>query len=98
MSVKPTGWDDENKVLPGVNILTMLFIRGKCTSEKISDLFGVFEKVLLDINLDSKDILRNSLKSDLSGKKSSLTSRGHSYADTRMRGHYSVSYNKKTLW
>jgi Zn-dependent M16 (insulinase) family peptidase len=90
MSVKPSGWDDENKVLPGVNILSMLFIRGKCTSDKIPDLFGVFEKILLDVNLDSKDILRNSLKSDLSGRKSSLTNSGHSYADTRLRGRYSV--------
>lgn len=90
MSVKPTGWDDENKVLPGVNILTLLFIRGKCTSERISDLFDVFEKILMDINLDSKDILRNALKSNLSAKKSSLTNRGHSYADTRIRGRYSV--------
>ena len=90
MSVKPTGWDDDIKVLPGVNILTMLFIKGKCTAEKISDLFGVFEKILMDVNLDSKDILRNALKSDLSGKKSSLTNSGHSYADTRMRGRYSV--------
>jgi Zn-dependent M16 (insulinase) family peptidase len=90
MSVKPTGWDDENKVLPGVNILTMLFIRGKCTADKIPELFGVFEKILLDVNLDSKDILRNALKSDLSDRKSSLTNHGHSYADTRLRGRYSV--------
>ena len=90
MSTKPAGWDDENKVLPGVNILSMLFIRGKCTTDKIPDLFDVFEKVLMDVNLDSKDILRNSLKADLSGRKSSLTNRGHSFADTRMRGRYSV--------
>ena len=44
----------------------------------------------MDINLDSKDILRNALKSNLSAKKSSLTNRGHSYADTRIRGRYSV--------
>ena len=90
MSTKPAGWDDENKVLPGVNILSMLFIRGKCTTDKIPDLFDVFEKVLLDVNLDSKDILRNSLRADLSGRKSSLTNRGHSFADTRLRGRYSV--------
>lgn len=90
MSVKPTGWDDENKVLTGVNILTMLFIRGKCTTDKISDLFGVFYVILMDVNLDSKDILRNALKSDLSDKKSSLTSSGHVYADARIRGRYSV--------
>ena len=90
MSTKPAGWDDENKVLPGVNILSILFIRGKCTADKIPDLFDVFEKMLMDVNLDSKDILRNALKSDLSGRKSSLTNRGHSFADTRMRGRYSV--------
>ena len=90
MSVKPSGWDDEIKVLPGVNMLSMLFIRGKCTVDKIPELFDVFEKILLDVNLDSKDVLRNALKSDLSGRKSSLTNRGHSYADTRLRGRYSV--------
>jgi len=67
LSVKPSGWDDESKVLPGVNMLTMLFIHGKCTGDKITELFSVFEKVLTDINLkDSKDILHNALKSNLS--------------------------------
>ena len=61
MSVKPTGWDDDSKILPGVNMLTILFIRGKCTIDKISDLFDVFEKVLTEINFkDSKSILQNS--------------------------------------
>ena len=91
MSVKPTGWDDEAKVLPGVNMLTMLFLRGKCTIDKIPDLFNVFEKVLMDINLDdSQDILRNALKSSLSSKKSSVASRGHSFANRRIRGRYSA--------
>ena len=73
MSVKPTGWDDDSKILPGVNMLTILFIRGKCTIDKISDLFDVFEKVLTEINFkDSKSILQNSLKSSLSAKKSAL--------------------------
>eukprot|EP00584_Thalassiosira_punctigera_P001492 CAMPEP_0172534620 /NCGR_PEP_ID=MMETSP1067-20121228/6914_1 /TAXON_ID=265564 ORGANISM="Thalassiosira punctigera, Strain Tpunct2005C2" /NCGR_SAMPLE_ID=MMETSP1067 /ASSEMBLY_ACC=CAM_ASM_000444 /LENGTH=1239 /DNA_ID=CAMNT_0013319433 /DNA_START=10 /DNA_END=3729 /DNA_ORIENTATION=+ len=91
MSVKPTGWDDDIKVHPGVNMLTMLFIRGKCTTEKIKDIFSVFEKVLTDINLDdSRDVLRNALKSNLSSKKSSVASRGHSFANRRIRGRYSV--------
>ena len=91
MSVKPTGWDDDSKVVPGVNMLTLLFIRGKCTIDKISDLFAVFEKVLMEINLDdSRDILRNALKSNLSSKKSSVASRGHSFANRRIRGRYSV--------
>jgi Zn-dependent M16 (insulinase) family peptidase len=91
MPVKPTGWDDDSKILPGVNMLTFLFIRGKCTTDKISDLFDVFEKVLTDINFkDSKSILQNSLKSSLSSKKSDIASRGHSFANRRIRGRYSV--------
>merc|ERR1719491_753679 len=91
MSVKPAGWDDEPKVEPGVNMLTMLFIRGKCTIDEISNLFDVFEKLLTDLNLDdSQVILRNALKSNLSSKKSSVASRGHSFANTRIRGRYSV--------
>ncbi|EED88712.1 metalloprotease, partial [Thalassiosira pseudonana CCMP1335] len=91
MTVKPTGWDDDAKVLPGVNMLSLLFISGKCTSDKIADLFAIFEKVLTDINFDdSKDILRNALKSSLSSKKSSVASSGHHYVDKRIRGRYSV--------
>jgi Zn-dependent M16 (insulinase) family peptidase len=93
MSVKPTGWDDDSKVVPGVNMLTMLFIRGKCTIDKIPELFEVFKKVLTEVNLESdesRDILRNALKSNLSSKKTSVASRGHSYANTRIRGRYSV--------
>ena len=84
MSVKPAGWDDETKVEPGTNMLTMLFVQGKCTSDKIHDLFNIFQKVLTDINFDdSQDILRNALKSNLSSKKSSIASRGHSFANRR---------------
>ena len=90
-SVVPAGWDDETRVHPGVNMLTMLFVRGKCTAEKIPHLFAVFEKVLTDVNLDdSRDVLRNALKSNLSSKKSSVASRGHSFANRRIRGRYSV--------
>ena len=92
MSVKPTGWEDESKVLPGMNMLTTLFIRGKCTKDKAPDLFDVFQKVLTDtINLDdSQTILRNSLKSSLNSKKSKVVSRGHSYDNRRIRGRYAV--------
>lgn len=90
MSVKPEGWYDSAKVLPGVNMLTMLFINGKCTSEKAVELFSIFSTILTEINIeDSKNILMNSLKSSLSSKKSSIASRGHSYANRRIRGRYS---------
>ena len=91
ISVKPAGWDDDARVEPGTNMLTMLFIRGKCTVDKIADLFAIFEKLLTDIDLEnSQDILRNALKSNLSSKKSSVASRGHSFANRRIRGRYSV--------
>ena len=91
MSVKPEGQDDETKVLPGVNMLTMLFIRGKCTEERIPDLLDVMGKVLDEINFDdSQSILQNALKSNLSSKKGSVASRGHSFANQRIRGRYSV--------
>lgn len=48
ISVKPTGEDDHSKVLPGTNMLTMLFIQGKCTIDKISDLFDIFLQIGLD--------------------------------------------------
>ena len=91
ISVKPTGEDDHSKVLPGTNMLTMLFIQGKCTIDKITDLFDIFKLVLTDINIvDSQSILQNSLKSHISSMKSNVASRGHSYANTRIRGRYSV--------
>lgn len=101
MPVKPAGTEDETRVLPGVNMLTMLFIRGKCTIERIPDLFDVFAKVLTDINFDdSRSILQNALKSNLSSKKSSVASSGHSFANQRIRGRYSVegkSFPKSTF-
>eukprot|EP00804_Cyclotella_cryptica_P023401 CCRYP_000523-RE/>CCRYP_000523-RE protein AED:0.14 eAED:0.14 QI:2217/1/1/1/0.90/0.75/12/690/1071 len=91
ITVKPTGWDDDAKVLPGVNMLSLLMISGKCTSDKSQELFSIFETILTDINIqESKSILQNSLKSSLSSKKSSVASRGHSFADRRIRGRYSV--------
>jgi Zn-dependent M16 (insulinase) family peptidase len=91
ISVKPTGWEDVSKVLPGVNMLTMLFIQGKCTMDKIDLLFDVFKMVLMEINFDdSQSILLNALKSKVSSKKSDVASSGHSYANTRIRGRYSV--------
>lgn len=90
ITVKPTSWDDDAKVLPGVNMLSLLMISGKCTSDKTQELFSIFETILMDINIEeSKIILQNSLKSSLSSKKSSIASRGHSYADRRIRGRYS---------
>ena len=90
MSVKPTGWDDDVKVLPGVNMLTILTVHGKCTSDKAKELFSIFTKILTEINIeDSKSILVNSLKSSLSSKKTSVASRGHSYASRRIRARYS---------
>ena len=69
----------------------MLFIRGKCTIDKIDLLFDVFKMVLMEINFDdSQSILLNALKSSVSSKKSDVASRGHSYANTRIRGRYSV--------
>lgn len=91
MSVKPDGWEDETKVLPGVHMLTILFIRGKCTIERISALFDVFRQVLSEINFDdSQTILQNSLKSSLSSKKSDVASSGHRFANRRIRGRYSI--------
>jgi Zn-dependent M16 (insulinase) family peptidase len=93
MSVKPDGWDDDAKVSPGVNMLTMIFIEGKCTSDKADELFSIFYSVLTEINIDdSKSILQNSLKSSLSSTKSSVASRGHSYANRRIRGRYSGTF------
>ncbi len=91
MSVKPNGWDDDSRILPGVNMMTILFIRGKCTIDMITDLFDVFAKILAEINFDdSKSILQNSLKSSLSAKKSDLASKGHTVVNRRIRGRYSV--------
>jgi Zn-dependent M16 (insulinase) family peptidase len=45
---------------------------------------------LTEINFDdSQSILQNSLKSSLSSKKSNVASRGHAYANRRIRGRYS---------
>jgi Zn-dependent M16 (insulinase) family peptidase len=79
-------------------MMTMLFIRGKCTIDKISDLFDIFTMILTEINFDdSKSILQNSLKSSLSAKKSDLASRGHAVANRRIRGRYSVRCKRNQI-
>ena len=78
-------------------MLTMLFIQGKCTIDKIDLLFDVFKMVLMEINFDdSQSILLNALKSSVSSKKSNVASRGHSYVNTRIRGRYSVRCKLKS--
>jgi len=88
LGVWPEGADD-HIVTSGNNFRTMMFIKGKCTSDKSMELFDIMRQILLESNLDSKDKVITFLKENLSDLESSVPSSGHSYAARRIRSHYS---------
>lgn len=80
---------DETVVTGGTNMKSMLFIRGKCTSDKSSNLFDIYAQLLNDTNLDAQDKVVLILKEIVADLKSDIQSSGHVYANYRIKSHYS---------
>jgi len=73
------------------HMISKIFITGKATSDKVAELFSIFNLILTDANLDSKKKVIEMLKETKSGLQSSIQNSGHSYSNTRMKARYSIS-------
>lgn len=88
MPIKPQGVDD-SIVTDGTNFRTIFFISGKATSDKSKELFSLFEQILIDAKLDSKDKGIQILQSILSERKRRVAVAGHTVAASRIQARYS---------
>jgi len=68
-----------------------IFIGGKATSDKIEEMFGIFQLILMESNLDSQKKVIEMLKETKAGMEANIQGSGHSYSNTRMKARYSVN-------
>ena len=79
--------------------LLYLMLRGKCVRDKIGDLFGLVQEVLLHSNVATNQKRAvEILKETKVRRESSVISSGHTYGATRLGAQYSFLgyYNEKT--
>lgn len=88
-AVYPKG-ADEALSASGEYMQTKLIISGKSTSEKIDNLFSLYNLILTEARLDSKAKVIELLKETRSRLESSAQRSGHSIANTRMKARYRV--------
>ena len=69
---------------------TKLMIQGKATSEKIDELFSIFQLILTDARFDSQAKVIELLKESRSRLESSIQGAGHAIANSRMKARYRV--------
>lgn len=72
------------------DVIALLLVRGKATTDKASALFGLVEEVLLRAKLDNQRRALEILKESKARRESSVVSSGHSYAATRLGARYSL--------
>jgi len=80
----------EDAVTEGKHFVSKMFIRGKATSDKVDELFSIFNLVLTDAKLDSKSKVIEMLRETRTRLESSIQSSGHSYANLRLGARHSV--------
>jgi len=81
----------EGTVANGSHMITKLTLQGKATTEKISELFSIFELILSDAKLDSQKKVIEMLKESKTGIESGIQGSGHSFANTRLASRYTPS-------
>lgn len=86
-AVNPEG-SDESITSPGDNMQAKLLIQGKATSEKIDELFSLFNLMLTDARLDSQSKVIELLKESRSRLESRIQGAGHSMINSRMKARY----------
>ena len=64
-------------VTTGEHFMTKLLISGKSTADKTDDLFSIFDLILRDANLDSKDKIIEMLREAKSRGESAVQGSGH---------------------
>ena len=77
-------------VTTGEHFMTKLMISGKSTADKTDELFSIFDLILRDANLDSKDKIIEMLREAKSRGESAVQGSGHAVANARIRSRYST--------
>ncbi|KAL3783234.1 hypothetical protein HJC23_001141 [Cyclotella cryptica] len=80
----------EGVIGEGEHFVSKLTISGKATSDKVDEMFSIFDLILRDAKLDSKAKIIELLKESKSRKESSVQGSGHSTANARIRSRYNV--------
>jgi Zn-dependent M16 (insulinase) family peptidase len=80
----------EGVIGDGEHFVSKLTITGKATSDKVEEMFTIFDLILRDANLDSKSKIIEMLKEAKSRKESSVQGSGHATANARIRSRYNV--------
>ena len=80
----------EGVIGEGEHFISKLAISGKATSDKVDEMFSIFDLILRDAKFDSKSKIIEILKESKSRKESSVQGSGHSTASTRIRSRYNV--------
>ncbi|KAL7522972.1 hypothetical protein ACHAWX_007720 [Stephanocyclus meneghinianus] len=80
----------EGVIGEGEHFVSKLTISGKATSDKVDEMFSIFDLILRDANLDSRAKIIEILKESKSRKESSVQGSGHSTANARIRSRYNV--------
>jgi presequence protease len=81
---------DESMASGGENLVTKMIIQGKATTEKVDELFAIFQLILKDARLDSPAKTLELLRQTRSGMESRIQKAGHSIANTRMVARHRV--------
>eukprot|EP00559_Dactyliosolen_fragilissimus_P000950 CAMPEP_0184855064 /NCGR_PEP_ID=MMETSP0580-20130426/395_1 /TAXON_ID=1118495 /ORGANISM="Dactyliosolen fragilissimus" /LENGTH=1109 /DNA_ID=CAMNT_0027349485 /DNA_START=174 /DNA_END=3503 /DNA_ORIENTATION=- len=89
-SVRPDGVA-EGVVHNGSHLYSKLFIKGKATADKATEMFDIMKLILTDANLNSQARVIEMLKETKARLESAIQGSGHSIANTRMRSHYTVT-------
>lgn len=80
----------EGVIGEGEHFVSKLVISGKATSDKVDEMFSLFDLILRDAKFDSKSKIIEILKESKSRKESGVQGSGHSAASTRIRSRYNV--------
>ena len=68
--------------------VSKLFMRGKSTVGQSNELLGIMKDILLTTKFDNRERLKQIVLEEKSGLESSLTPRGHVYANQRVRAQF----------
>lgn len=85
-----TKGNSEGIVTTGEHFVSKLLISGKATADKTDELFGIFDLILRDANLDSQPKIVEMLREAKSQKESAIQGSGHAISNTRIKSRYSV--------
>lgn len=95
--VVPDGAVDKT-ASPQTKLRTMLFIQGKCLSDKTDAMFDIMLAILANANFDSPQKAKQMLREAISDIESEISSDGDDFALRRIRSKFSLLGHLGELW